>query len=333
MKQAHKRHFRLAVGAACGVFLLCAAHAQSNGEPANPGALKIEPALKSEASAHAAILAVTMAGKRVVAVGDYGVVLLSDDGGKSFRQANSVPVSSLLTGVSFADQKNGWAVGQWGAILHTTDGGENWTLQRTDTSQDRPLFSVHFFNEREGVAVGLWSLILVTADGGKTWDSVDPGTPPDGGRADRNLFKAFAGPNGSLFVAAERGAILHSEDRGRTWHYILTDYKGSFWTGIELKSGVLLVGGLRGTVYRSADGGQSWSAVASGVKSSITDFVETQDKAIGVGLDGVQIESTNQGESFVASQREDRLSLTAAVFTGSSPAPIRFSKQGVVLDK
>ena len=43
----------------------------------------------------AAIIAATLAGKRIVAVGDYGVVALSDDG-KKFRQAKSVPTRRRL---------------------------------------------------------------------------------------------------------------------------------------------------------------------------------------------------------------------------------------------
>jgi len=264
-----------------------------------------------------------------VAVGDYGIVLLSDDAGKSFRQAAGVPVSSTLTAVSFADDKNGWAVGHWGAILHTADGGENWALQRSDMAEDRPLFSVHFFDAKEGVAVGLWSLLLTTGDGGKTWDPVNLPAPPEGGKADRNLFKVFASPKGSLFVAAERGVILRSDDRGKNWSYLSTGYKGSFWSGTALADGTLIVAGLRGTLYRSTDDGHHWSAVASGSKSSLTDIIEAGDKVIGVGLDGVQVESADHGASFIWTQRDDRLSMTAAVASGPSSL-VRFSKHGVV---
>ncbi|RFQ06817.1 glycosyl hydrolase, partial [Pseudomonas sp. ATCC 13867] len=66
-------------------------------------------------------------------------VLLSDDQGKNFRQARSVPLSTPLTGVSFVDADHGWAVGHWGAILVTSDGGESWQIQRMASDVDRPL--------------------------------------------------------------------------------------------------------------------------------------------------------------------------------------------------
>lgn len=293
--------------------------------------LQAHPARLSASAVQAPMLGAVKAGRRIVAVGDFGVVLLSDDEGRSFRQAAKVPVASTLTAVSFADDRNGWAVGHWGAILHTADGGESWTVQRLDTREDRPLFSVHFFNAREGVAVGLWSLVLRTRDGGRTWENIDLPAPPEGGRADRNLFRAFASPQGSLFVAAERGAVLRSDDRGQSWRYLNTGYKGSFWTGLALKDGTLLVAGLRGSLYRSVDDGHSWQAITSGNKSSLTDLLQLDSRVVGVGLDGVQIESADRGASFAWKQRDDRLSLTALVATRDDQA-IHFSRRGVVAE-
>jgi photosystem II stability/assembly factor-like uncharacterized protein len=317
---------KLSLGLVALLLLGGTAQAQA---PAEPAALKIRAATKSTAATLAPILGAARAGKRIVAVGDYGIVLLSDDEGKTFRQAVGVPVSSTLTSVSFADDKHGWAVGHWGVIMHTADGGDNWSIQRSDTVEDRPLFSVHFFDANDGIAVGLWSLVLRTHDGGKTWETINLPVPPEGGKADRNLFKVFSSPKGSLFVAAERGLVLRSDDRGQNWRYLSTGYKGSFWSGAALTDGTLIVAGLRGTLYRSEDDGKNWTNVPTGSKSSITDIVEVGKKVIGVGLDGVQIESTDRGATYVWTQRDDRLSMTALVAAGQSSL-LRFSKRGVV---
>lgn len=298
--------------------------------PAAPAQLQAQPAKKSASAMLAPIQGAAHAGKRLVTVGDYGTILLSDDGGKTFRQAASVPLSSTLTAVHFADDKNGWAVGQWGAILHTADGGENWSIQRLETQEDRPLFSVHFTNANDGLAVGLWSLVLRTQDGGKSWTPINLPTPPDGGKADRNLFRIFASAKGELFVAAERGVVLRSADYGQSWQYLNTGYKGTFWTGVALKDGTLLVGGLRGTIYRSKDDGRSWQPVASGSKSSVTDLVEGGGHVFGTSLDGVLLDSTDGGTTFTWKQRDDRLSLTAALWAGNGL--VRFSRHGVITD-
>lgn len=319
------------------VFLVCTAGAREGAPPPVPGAgaapassLKIQPAEATTAATKAMILSSALAGKRIVAVGNHGIVLLSDTDGADFRQAKTVPVRSTLTEVFFLDDRTGWAVGQWGVVLRTDDAGESWSLQRHDTSVDQPLFSVWFRDKDRGIAVGLWSLMIATGDGGKTWTQVNLPPSPGRSKADRNLLKIFANRMGTLFVAAEQGLILKSYD-GEKWAYIDTKYKGSFWTGIVLNNGTILVGGLRGTIYRSTDDGRSWREAKSEFKSSITDFAEAGGKVYAAGLDGVFLESVDHGATFKGSQREDRLPFTA-ITVNSVGKLVKFSKQGVVAD-
>jgi hypothetical protein len=86
------------------------------------------PALMSPLASRSLLQAVTRAGDRIVAVGQRGHIVVSVDGGTTWKQS-PVPVSSDLTAVFFADDKHGWAVGHGGVILHTGDGGERWDLQ------------------------------------------------------------------------------------------------------------------------------------------------------------------------------------------------------------
>lgn len=316
------------IGAACALTALGAVRAVAQ-EATAPAVLKATPAVSTRYATKASMFGVAHAGKRLVAVGDYGIVLLSDDDGRTFRQARSVPVSSTLTEVSFVDAEHGWAVGHWGVILKTDDGGEHWVTQRLDTHVDQPLFSVHFFNNQEGVAVGLWSLILHTGDGGKTWQTEKAPPPPGSKRADRNLFHLFLGPKGDLFVSAERGLIMKSDDHGQTWQATLTGGRGSLWTGITLPDGVMLVGGLQGEISRSIDDGQTWTPVPSGSKSSVTALLRGAGGVIGVGLDGTQLVSADEGRTFHATQRADRLSYTTATLADDG-ALVRFSVAGVV---
>ena len=318
------------------LLLACPAFAGEGAAPpvpeagAAPVTLKHLPAEITTAATRAMMLSSARAGKRIVAVGDHGIVLLSDTDGADFRQAKSVPVRSTLTAVCFVDEKTGWAVGQWGVVLRTNDAGETWTVQRSDTATDRPLFSVHFKDKERGWAVGLWSLVLETKDGGKTWITVQLPPPPGGKKADRNLQKIFANRMGTLFVAAEQGTVLWSYD-GERWAYINTGYKGTFWTGISLNNGTLLVGGLRGTIYRSNDDGRSWKESKTDLKSSITDFAEAGGKVYAAALDGVLLESDNGGVSFQGTQRPERTPFTA-LCVNSVGKLVKFSKQGVVKD-
>ncbi|WP_321845045.1 WD40/YVTN/BNR-like repeat-containing protein [Paraburkholderia bannensis] len=279
--------------------------------------------------AHMMLLDATRAGKRFVAVGEHGLIILSDDEGKTWRQAREVPVSATLSAVTFTDAKHGWAVGQWGVILSTTDRGETWQKQRMDISVDQPLFSVLFTSEKDGIAVGLWSLMLATHDGGKTWAKVTVPKPPGSGRADRNLYHIFADRTGALYIDSEQGMVLKSTDGGANWSYLATGGKGTLWTGVALPDGRIVVGGLLGSLYQSSDGGATWTPLNAGTKSSITDLVTNGNGLFGVGLDGLILKQGAGAKWFEVQQREDRATLTAALIDGAGK-PVLFSQDGVL---
>ena len=286
------------------------------------------PAMHLTSPTRAGMLSVASAGERIVAVGDHGTVLLSDDVGKTWRQARDVPTRLMLTSVCFIDDRNGWAVGHWGLVLQTQDGGDTWKMLRQDTKVDQPLFSVYFMDHHQGLVVGLWSLALRTRDGGLHWTSIRMPAPPGSEKAGPNLYQIFPGKDsGSLFIAAEMGMVYRSDDGGESWKMIQASERGSLWTGLALRDGSLLVAGLNGQILRSGDG-STWTALASGVGGSITDLAQGPDgRVIGVGLAGAIVESSD-GVSFKANSRRDRASLTAVLATAQGP--LLFSKDGLV---
>jgi photosystem II stability/assembly factor-like uncharacterized protein len=276
------------------------------------------------------ILGATRAGTRLVGVGDRGLVLLSDDDGRSWRQAAAVPTRATLTAVSFVDASNGWAVGHWGVILATRDGGEHWTLQRDDRAVDQPLFAVWFKDGKSGVAVGLFSLLLTTSDGGATWEKGQLPAQPGVRKVDTNFFALFPDIRGGLLIAGEQGMVYRSEDLGHTWKPLPTGNKGTLWAGAALRDGTLVVAGLRGKVLRSTDLGRAWTAVASGTESSITSLTELPGgRLLATALDGVSLTSDDAGRTFTVQQRVEPLALTTAV-PRADGAPILFSTSGVV---
>jgi len=309
------------------------AHAQAAQIDSAPVAPVAASAPRSPHASQAAMLASaragTRAGARIVAVGDRGIVLLSDDGGRTHRQAKAVPVDATLTSVSFVDEKLGWAAGHWGVVLRTEDGGETWAQQRVDTAQDRPLFAIQFFDANNGVAVGLWSLVIVTSDGGKSWQTVGMPIPDGAKKADLNLLGLFVDDKGRLFAAGEKGMVLRSDDGGRHWGYLATGYKGSYWTGLVTHDGAILAAGLRGSMYRSADDGKTWTRIDTHSKSSITALARVGPDIVGVGLDGLVLRSTDGGASFKADVRNDRVSLTTLAVNAAGQ-PVLYSRQGPV---
>ena len=137
-------------------------------------------ATPSDLAPKSLLVAAADLGGRIVAVGQFGHVVLSDDDGATWRQAESVPTQALLTAVYLADDQVGYAVGHDAVIIKTEDGGETWELKYDDAEAEMPLFSVRFADANNGVAVGAFSTALSTSDGGETWNlqSVIPDPPP-----------------------------------------------------------------------------------------------------------------------------------------------------------
>ena len=323
-----------------------------------PLALSVVPpkdghAVQSKLAQEALLLGVTRAGKRIVAVGEYGNILLSDDDGKTWAQAKDVPTTVTLTAVHFADEKTGWTVGHDTLILHTTDAGETWTKQFGGGESDNALLSVFFKDANHGWGVGAFNYTVETKDGGKTWTErqtlVPPSAQPAAGAApaapaasvepfdptkvkrpddpyaaatgdENHLNQMFAGPDAqTLFVAAEAGAIYRSLDGGTTWAKILTGYIGSFWGGLTAKDGTVYAAGMRGNIWKSSDKGATWAkADTSGADQSISTGLQLADGSfVFVGLGG-QVLYSADGTKFTLTYRADRKGLNAVMQDGGS---------------
>lgn len=298
------------------------AQAASDGasDAANGAALSLLPAIpdgsqsavEAVLASEAMLLDVARAGERLVAVGAFGHVLLSDDDGTTWRQAQSVPTRVMLTDVKFASPEKGWAVGHDLTILHTADGGETWADQYHDTLAEAPFLSIHMMDERRGMAFGAFAITFETTDGGQTWVERDliSGTP-----VDSHLNAAFPGPDNSVFIAAEFGFVFRSLDGGETFEEIQTPYEGSFWGGMGLQDGSILVYGMRGNVWRSQDLGASWSQVETGTKESLSGGYEFPDGTVVLaGLGGAVAVSKDGSQSFETSISTGRT--TQAAVTG-----------------
>jgi photosystem II stability/assembly factor-like uncharacterized protein len=248
------------------------------------------PALSVKAPQRAVLLAAATAGQRLVAVGERGVVVLSDDRGATWRQA-ACPVSVSLTMVRFADERHGVAVGHGGTVLTTADAGASWVLRldgrrlailakaaaTTPQAQqdaerlvadgpDKPFMDVVVWDAQRMLAVGAYGLAFYTADGGQTW-------APWMGRLPnpKALHWYVARRQGTtLLLAGEQGLLARSSDGGATFEALPSPYKGSWFAGELQANGHAVLAGLRGNAWRTGDAGNTWSQLVSPTQSTIT---------------------------------------------------------------
>ncbi len=302
--------------------LICASMAN-----AEPDVLD-RAAVMSSRAVNAVMLAVTRAGSRLVAGGERGVILYSDDGGKSWMQAQ-VPVSVSITNLNFPTARMGWAVGHSGIVLHSADAGATWVKQlegrqvaqlvisavakqtsgdSSDESRrqlaeaqalvtdgpDKPFFDVHFFDESIGLVVGAYGLVLATTDGGKSWSSLRQNIHNPKGK---HLY-SISTIGKDVYIAGEQGALFHSRDGIATFEEVDTPYAGTFFGVLLGDKERLNVFGLRGNAYWKVDG-EDWHKTETGAANTLTAGTRLKDGSLAlVDAAGRILVSRDGGISF-----------------------------------
>jgi len=273
-------------------------------------------------------LAVARAGTRLVAVGEQGRIILSDDNGNQWQQAKA-PTSVTLTAVHFPSAKKGWAVGHSGVVLHTSDGGKTWqkqldgklaaTLHSASVARqalagedavrqqriaeqliadgaDKPFLDVYFLNENLGWIVGAYGLAFMTRDGGTAWESImgriaNPKA--------RHLY-AIRPVGNTLYIAGEQGMLLAAADEGARFKVVSSPYKGSYFGVLGSETEILLFG-LRGNAYWSGNRGQEWKKIDVGQAVTLTAGCQLGNGDLLLADEsGRMLRSRDRGQHFVA---------------------------------
>ena len=309
------------------VFLIATALAltlagQADGPVSNPSTAADSPAPPARLATEGLLLDLARAGSRIVAVGDHGIVVLSDDEGVTWRQA-SVPVQSMLTAVAFAGPETGWAAGHGGLILATRDGGESWDRLDPPTTEDDSFLDLLALGPRHVIAVGAYGLFCETRDGGATWEL------RSALEEDMHINRLFRTRTGRILLAGESGTLAFSSDEGGTWETLAPPYEGSFYGFFELSSGRWLIHGLRGHVFTSDDHGGEWRQAEIEHKVLLMAGLETDDGTIVLsGLGGWAFVSTDNGDTF-RTVKPDSLTATAELLPSGPDGLIYAGVNGV----
>jgi len=291
-----------------------------------PAVAAPEPAMIMPRAQHGLLVDIVRAGERLVAVGERGHVLYSDDSGQSWTQA-PVPVSVLLTAVWFADARHGWAVGHDGMVIATSDGGASWQLQRDGVAAQAELDRARLAEAKRALAA------LEESAGG------DPAAIEDarldveeaGERLAEPVYAPplmdvwFADAGHGIAVGAY-GSLLVTADGGRTW----SDARSRMENPDELHyyaiasggGGRLLIVGESGIMFRSRDGGEHWEPLPAAYAGTLFGAftVPPGDTVYVYGLQGNVLVSRDFGDSWTRlhSRSESVLAGAAVVREGEA---------------
>jgi photosystem II stability/assembly factor-like uncharacterized protein len=279
------------------------------------------PAVQSNKATKALLLDVTARGENAfVAVGEHGVILVSEDGGETWTQA-AVPSSVALTGVYFATDQSGWAVGHDGLILHSNDGGHSWQKQLDGHQLNQQILDVakrivdQFRAEAER--------LQAAEESGEPVDEValedaefqleEAEFMLEGAEDDtaagpvRPLLDVWFRNEQEGFVVGSYGMLLHTVDGGQTWDLVSDrmDNAEAFHLNqiVPASDGALYIAGESGFVYRSTDGGESWDSLEPGYEGSFYGVLVVPKQVgeyelLAYGLRGNLFSSPDKGETW-----------------------------------
>lgn len=304
------------------------------------------PAVQSELAINNQLVDVTQVDKRLIAVGQRGHIVYSDDLGITWQQA-SVPLSADLLAVYFPTATDGWAVGHSGVVLHSSDAGATWSRQldgrqigqvlldhytklsaaqpdnqqlltllddakrMQEEGEDSSFLDVWFANDKVGYIVGTFNLIFRTEDGGKNWTPIlENSENPQGFH-----LNAINKIGDEVFIVGEQGLALKLDQATQRFVSVPTAYAGTFF-GMIGKPGLVLVYGLRGNVYRSTDAGANWAKVETGLPVSIAAAsLDSSGSIYLLSQAGHVLVSSDDGVTFVLRPQEPLASVAGATVT------------------
>ncbi len=247
------------------------------------------------------------AGKNLVAAGELGHILISEDEGKHWTDAQITPSrGSPFTQLAFFNDKDGVAVGHDGWIVRTADGGRTWKETRYDENHWEPLLGI--WGKSVGVvyAFGNFGTFLESQDRGLTWQQRDIGS------GDKHLYAMAGSDDGRLMLVGEQGLVMRSNDNGANWQVVPQFYIGTFFGVVRASADEWIAYGMRGNIYYSKDFGETWRKVETPLSISLFGDTTAADGTIYlVGEGGVTLASRDHGSSFEVVQQSGAGTFTA----------------------
>lgn len=247
------------------------------------------------------------AGERIVAAGERGHIIFSDDEGKTWVQGQ-VPVSVTLTGVDFGTDTLGWAVGHSGVILHSSDAGKSWELQLTGVdalelaieSRQEQISELEQKieeapeDEKEDLE---WALddLFFSMENMESDLEIGPVNP---------LLDVWFEDGQHGFAVGAYGMFLRTMDGGETWQDWspeIENPRAFHLNGItQITGGALVIVGEAGQIFVSVDGGDSWQKRESPYEGSLFGAIGTGqvNEILAFGLRGNMFLSTDLGKNW-----------------------------------
>lgn len=182
-------------------------------------------------------------GKRIVAAGSFGTVLISDDGGDNWRQQliseDGPHIFSLQNTTSRLV-----ATGEFGSIFESTNGGDSWQL--LESPYDGSFFHVMPLEPSSLILMGLRGNLWEGEPG--NWKRIETSS-------EASLFGGCRLSDSGIVVVGDEGRALRRSPDGQ-WQDVSPGERRILSSVVELPDGELLIVGEKGILrpMQRADG-------------------------------------------------------------------------------
>lgn len=208
---------------------------------------------------HDALFAIGMSEDWGIAVGNFGLMLETSNGGSSWELVAPMTKKALF-GIAH-NESSQIIVGQEGTVMTRKTGGD-WVV--TESGLTERLLNVGMNANGLAITIGEFGFMAKSTDAGATWERLvvdweqfnDEGYEP-------HLYSAIVKDDGTIFVSGEFGLIMKSTDGGKTFTAQHRGDKGVF--DVQFSTDGKNVGyavGQEGLVLKSVDDGETWETLS-----------------------------------------------------------------------
>jgi photosystem II stability/assembly factor-like uncharacterized protein len=279
----------------------------------------------------------------LVAVGNNGVILRSDDWGERwersafrFRAQESSNASDggaeaggamprheagagSLTEL-WGDPASGelWASGRFGMVATSADRGRTWRTIETGSTTD--LYAIWSDGRGTVVAAGREGTVLKSTDRGAHF------APRSTGSSSTLLSVREDGPSG-LVAVGWFGTVLQSSDRGDHWTTVTVPTREDLTTVARHGASELVAVGMRGTALVRRNG--SWTALTTNASETFGAFWSDGRVGVAVGTEGAIYRVHDGGARWEA--RTERVQGAVLAITGFGRARWAVGRGGMIV--
>ncbi len=233
----------------------------------------------------------SVSGNSIIAVGDGGELIRSEDEGVSWIHEPKGGTDFLTITASY--QNTIVAAGRGGLIIRSHDHGKTWEGVESRVTSD--LFG-SISTKSEVLVFGDKSTILRSNDDGLSWKTI---SFTSGTYLIRTMTVSEEGR--ILLLGTNSGQIFRSDDSGASWRQVWENHGAAInYIASGSDNAVRVAVGDHGTLLRSIDGGLSWLLVNTSFTRTLIQatYSQASHAFLCIGEDGILLASIDDGQSW-----------------------------------